>query len=144
MKMLTVFEKKELEGFSKSVIKELNPKWDIKDMIVATGGVNTKFHSNLQIPDQHLACANDPESPLTGLANFMSKVNMADKAGVAERGAAVVFDIVVGQNERLLLLGLSLRAETLKYVGDEIQYSSKELKEWGAETVKVTPASNKA
>jgi hypothetical protein len=113
-------------------------------MIVAPGGVKTKFHDSLKTPDRHPAYANDPETPLNGLMKFIEAVIAKGMAPQAppERVAEVVFDVVVGQNERPLPGRLSLGAETLKLLPREIDTMSKELKDWEDVTVKVTPKSD--
>ncbi|KAG0652446.1 putative oxidoreductase [Hyphodiscus hymeniophilus] len=132
-----------LEGFSKSVNKELNPKWNIKVMIVAPGGVNTEFHDNLMFPARNPVYANDPDTPLNRLLKFMSNFDLKANGALPERIAAVVFDTVMGQNERPLPTRLSLGTETLKFVGDEIEAVSKELNDWKDVTITVSPSSSK-
>ena len=87
--------------------------------------------------------ADNPKTPLNGLIRFMSNINMEEKGAIPERIAAVVFDVIIQRNERHLPARLSLGAETLKFVGDEIETASKGLNDWADVTIKVSPTSNK-
>jgi hypothetical protein len=128
-----------LEGFSKSVNKELVPEWNIKVMIVAPSGVNTQFFTNEKLSDRLPVYADSPSSPLNGLLNFMKGINIQERCLAPEKCAAVVFDVVVGQNEHPLPERLCLGKDALTLIRKEFDHAFKELNDWEDVSLKVTP-----
>jgi NAD(P)-dependent dehydrogenase (short-subunit alcohol dehydrogenase family) len=133
------FSKFALEGFTKSVAREVNPKWNIKFLILSPGGVKTSFVSNMKYVPRHPAYADDPESPLNGLIKYISSSANEESWASPEVCAAVLFDAVVGQNERPLPRRLNLGAETLPIMRADVKDYLKEMDEWEKETLKVSP-----
>lgn len=74
-----------LEGLSESLVKEVDPAWNIKVTIIEPGPFRTKiFKENQRVTSQHPAYAN-PELPSSQLRQFFSSDNVdgdADKAVV--------------------------------------------------------------
>ncbi|KAG1748780.1 NAD(P)-binding protein [Suillus occidentalis] len=74
-----------LEGLSESLVKELDPAWNIKVTIIEPGPFRTKMSKeNQRLTSQHPAYAN-PELPSSQLRQFFSSGNIdgdADKAVV--------------------------------------------------------------
>jgi len=126
-----------LEGFTKSVAKEVNPKWNISFLILAPGGVKTSFGSNMKYLTRHPAYADDPESPLNQLIKFMSNPELQETFATPEVCAAVLFDAIVGQKTRTLPKRLNLGTETLPLMRADVYNYLKEMDEWQKETLKV-------
>ncbi|KAG0651352.1 putative oxidoreductase [Hyphodiscus hymeniophilus] len=131
-----------LEGFTKSIRKDLNPKWNINLMIISPGGVKTNFFDNINYLPRHPAYANDPEAPLNGLIAFMKDPATQDNLSDPDKCAAVIFDLVLGQKERPLPVRLNLGADSLPVIRNEVDGYIKEIEEWEAETLKVAPSTN--
>jgi NAD(P)-dependent dehydrogenase (short-subunit alcohol dehydrogenase family) len=91
-----------LEGFTKSVAKELNPKWNIKFLILSPGGVKTNFASSIGYLARHPAYANDPEAPLNAFIKFMEGPSLPETWADPDKCAAVLFNAVLGQKDRPL------------------------------------------
>jgi len=138
------FSKFALEGFSKSVAKELNPKWNIRFLILSPGGIQTSFTDNIKFLQRHPAYADDPESPLNQLIQYVSAPGSQDNYAVPEVCAAVLFDAVVGQNERPLPRRLNLGPETLPIMRADVNGYLKEMDEWEKETLKVASVKENA
>ncbi|TAQ87779.1 hypothetical protein B7494_g3882 [Chlorociboria aeruginascens] len=129
-----------LEGFSKSVNKELNPKWNIKLMILSPGAVKTNFINNFAYFPRHPAYANDPEAPLNGLMEYMADTSAHGTWADPDKCAAVLFNAVMGQKARPLPMRLNLGADTLPLMRAEIDQYQKEMNDWKEETVTVNPS----
>ncbi|TVY13585.1 putative oxidoreductase [Lachnellula arida] len=128
-----------LEGLTKSVNRELNPKWNIKLMILSPGGVKTKFASNMRFLPRHPAYNND-EAPLTGLSKYIKIPSSADTWADADKCAAVLFDVVLGQKDKPLPTRLNLGADALPLMRHEVGEYLKEMEDWEEETLKVMPS----
>jgi NAD(P)-dependent dehydrogenase (short-subunit alcohol dehydrogenase family) len=91
-----------LEGFTKCVARETNPKWNIKFLILSPGGVKTNFASSITYLPRHPAYANDPEAPLNPFIKYLEDPTLPDSWADPDKCAAVLFDAVVGQKQRSL------------------------------------------
>ena len=131
------FSKFALEGFTKSVAKEVNPKWNINFLILSPGGIKTNFGNNIQYEPRHPAYADDPESPLNKLIKYISNPASQETWAVPELCAAVLFDAVVGQKEKPLPTRLNLGTATLPLMRADVNNYLKEMDEWEKETLKV-------
>ncbi|TVY91735.1 putative oxidoreductase [Lachnellula willkommii] len=132
-----------LEGLTKSVNRELNPKWNIKLMILSPGGVKTKFASNMRFLPRHPAYDND-EAPLTGLSKYIKIPSSADTWADADKCAAVLFDVVLGQKDKPLPTRLNLGADALPLMRHEIGEYLREMEDWEEETLKVMPSTTES
>jgi hypothetical protein len=129
-----------LEGFTKSIAREVNPKWNIKFLILSPGAVKTSFSSNIKYQPRHPAYANDPSSPLDQLLKYVSNSANGERWASPEVCAAVLFDAIVSQNERPLPRRLNLGFETLPIMRADIKDYLKEMDEWEKETLIVSPS----
>ncbi|KAJ5115791.1 NAD(P)-binding protein [Penicillium angulare] len=122
-----------LEGFTKSVAKEVHPEWNINFLILSPGGVHTNFaESSLLSPPRH-AAYDLPEGAFSQLAACIhSQPTWSDPNSCAR----VLFDCVVRQNERSLPTRLLMGSETVPYVKDEIKHMLEEVEDWKIETSK--------
>jgi len=128
-----------LEGLTRSVQRELNPKWNINFMILSPGGVNTNFASSIKYFPRHPAYDND-EAPLTSLQKFVNEPSATATWADPDKCAAVLVDAVLGQNDRPLPTRLNLGADTLPLMRHEIGQYLKEMENWEDETLKVSPS----
>jgi NAD(P)-dependent dehydrogenase (short-subunit alcohol dehydrogenase family) len=108
-----VFSKFALEGFTKSVAKEVDPAWNIKLLILSPGGVKTNFVESLKYLPRHPAYADNPESTVNQLIKYISNPESLESWAKPEACAAVLFEAVVGQEDRPLPKRLNLGSETL-------------------------------
>lgn len=132
-----------MEGFTKSVNRELNPKWNIKLMILSPGGVKTRFASSVKILPRHPAYDND-EAPLTSLTKLMKDPSTAADWADADKCAAVLFDVVLGQKDKPLPTRLNLGADALPLMRYEVGEYLKEMEDWEEETLKVMPSTTES
>ncbi|KAJ5623143.1 NAD(P)-binding protein [Penicillium lividum] len=122
-----------LEGFTKSVVQELRPEWNINLLIVAPGGVRTKFfESSLGIRPRHPAY-DLPDGAFNRLAVYME---VQDTWSDPESCAKVLFDAVVGQSERPLPTRLLMGAETIDFMKYEIKGVLEDIDSWKGETAR--------
>ncbi|KAJ5769167.1 NAD(P)-binding protein [Penicillium odoratum] len=132
-----------LEGFTKSVAQELRPEWNINLLIVAPGGVRTKFvESSSGIRPRHPAY-DLPGGAFNQLAVYMEA---QDTWCDPESCAKVLFDAVVGQSERPLPTRLLMGAETIDFMIYEIKGVLEDIDSWKGETARcsesLTPENN--
>ncbi|KAJ6114779.1 NAD(P)-binding protein [Penicillium sp. IBT 16267x] len=122
-----------LEGFTKSVAKELRPEWNIFLLIVAPGGVQTNFAtSSLRAPPRHPAY-DLPDGAFSQLAAY---IKAQDTWSDPDSYAKVLFDAVVGQRERPMPTRLLMGAETIPYMKYEIKQVLEEIDAWDGETAR--------
>ncbi|PGH13016.1 hypothetical protein AJ80_06500 [Polytolypa hystricis UAMH7299] len=127
------------EGFSESVAKEMNPDWNTKFLIVEPGGVRTKFGgSSLKMASRH------PAYDTHNSAFNQLMAHMDDPASQAtwcdpDICAQVLFDTVVGQDERPLPIRLLMGADTISVIKDDIERNLKDMDEWKEETLRCSP-----
>lgn len=128
-----------LEGFTESVAKEVLPEWNIKFLIVAPGGIRTNFTGpSLKFTSRHPAY-DTPAGPLTQLMQYMTAPGTSDSFSDPDICAKLLFDIVVGQNERPMPSRLLMGAETIPLMQADIERTLKEIDEWKEETLKCSP-----
>ncbi|KAJ5288975.1 NAD(P)-binding protein [Penicillium angulare] len=122
-----------LEGFTKSVSKEVRPEWNINFLTLSPGGVRTNFaESSLLSPPRH-AAYNLPDGAFSQLVAYIqSQTTWSDP----DNCARVLFDCVVRQNERPLPTRLLMGSETIPYIREEIKHILEEVGDWEAETSK--------
>lgn len=72
------FSKFALERFTKSVAKDLNPKWNINLMILSPSGVKANFANSIKYLPRHPAYADDPEAPLNAFIKFMEDPSLSN------------------------------------------------------------------
>lgn len=132
-----------MEGLTKSVNRELNPKWNIRLMILSPAGVKTKFASNLKFLPRHPAYDND-EAPLTSLSKYIKIPSSADAWADADKCAAVLFDVVLGQKDKPLPMRLNLGADSLPLMRHDVGEYLKEMEDWEEESLKVMPSTTEA
>ncbi|KAJ5652153.1 NAD(P)-binding protein, partial [Penicillium longicatenatum] len=126
-----------LEGFTKSVAKELRPEWNIVLLIVAPGGMRTNFAtSSLRAPPRHPAY-NLPDGAFSQLTAYIKAQNIWSDP---DSCAKVLFDSVVGQRERPLPARLLMGAETIPYMKYDIKQVLEEIDAWEGETVRCSLA----
>ncbi|KAH8653522.1 hypothetical protein BX600DRAFT_440588 [Xylariales sp. PMI_506] len=126
-----------LEGFTKSVAKELNPKWNIKVMIVSPGGMATSFFQNSKSPDRLPIYAEDPETPLNQLFASLSSSGAMDSLPTPERCAAVIAAAILGRDDKPLPTRLNLGQAPLFLVRSDMKASLQELENWESESLSV-------
>lgn len=132
-----VLSKFALEGFTKSVAKELRPEWNINLLIVAPGGVRTNFAtSSLGAPPRHPAY-DLPDGAFSQLADY---IKAQDTWSDPDSCAKVLFDAMVGQRERPLPTRLLMGAETIPYMKGEIKQFLQEIDEWEGESARCSLA----
>lgn len=107
-------------------------------MILSPGGVQTNFASSIKYLPRHPAYDND-ESPLTGLNNLINDPASSATWADSDKCAVVLFDAVLGQNERPLPMRLNLGVDTLPYMRHDVATYLKEMEDWEEETTKVMP-----
>jgi hypothetical protein len=129
-----------LEGLTRSVDRELNPKWNIKLMILFPSGSKTNFASSIIYFPRHPAYDND-EAPLTSLRKHINDPSTPATWADPDKCAAVFFNTVLGQKGRPLPTRLNLGADTLPLMRLEVGQYLKEMGDWEEETLKVMPAS---
>jgi len=128
-----------LEGFTKAIAKEVKPEWNIHFLILSPGGISTEFTSNVNYTPRHPAYADGNGSPVDALVDLMKNPDAQKGWAIPEVCAEVVFDTVVGQNERPLPKRLNLGQDALPMITSEINEYLKEIEDWKEETLKVVP-----
>ncbi|KAF7585903.1 hypothetical protein BBP40_009885 [Aspergillus hancockii] len=124
-----------LNGFTESFAKEMNPDWNIKFLIVAPGGIKTRFGSSVQLPARHPAY-DIPDSPLNQLLTYVANPAVQEMFSTPERCARVLFNAVVGQSQRPLPQRLLMGADTIPLIEEDIKRSLEEVEAWKGETVR--------
>ncbi|KAJ5723195.1 hypothetical protein N7488_001230 [Penicillium malachiteum] len=124
-------------GFTQSFAKELDPSWNIKFMVVAPGGLKTNFPVNAQLGGRHPAY-DYPTSPLNQLIQFMMNPDVQKTFAEPDDCAKVLFDVVVGQDERKLPARFLMGAETVPIFEAEYNKDAVEMEEWKEDTLKCT------
>ncbi|KAJ5538336.1 NAD(P)-binding protein [Penicillium frequentans] len=110
-----------LEGFTKSVAKELRPEWNI---------------NILGAPPRHPAY-DLPDGAFSQLADY---IKAQDTWSDPDSCAKVLFDAVVKQRKRPLPTRLLMGAETIPYLKGEIKQVLQEIDEWEGETARCSLA----
>jgi short-subunit dehydrogenase len=111
--------KSALDAFTESFAKEMNPNWNIYLMVVAPGGIQTSFGSNVQFTIRH-PDYNTPASPLNQLLSYMADAEVQKTFATPDSCARTVFDVVVGQHQRPLPRRLLIGAETIPLMEADI------------------------
>jgi short-subunit dehydrogenase len=133
------YSKFALEGFTKSVRKELNPKWNIKLSILSPGGVKTKFADSMKFVSRHPAYTEDPEAPINGLLKYMRDPAMPATWADSDKCADVLINAILNQNDRPLPIRLNIGAGVLQLMRDDIHLYLDQMKEWEVEADMVMP-----
>jgi hypothetical protein len=118
----------------------MDPSWGIKFMVVAPGGIQTKFGSSLQFAKRHPAY-NTPSSPLNQLMAYTMNPAMQETFSQPDQCAKVLFDAVVGQDQRPLPSRLLMGAETIALSEAENKRVLEEMEAWKKETLGCSPGS---
>ncbi|OJJ65683.1 hypothetical protein ASPBRDRAFT_79675 [Aspergillus brasiliensis CBS 101740] len=129
-----------LGGFTQSFAKELDPSWGIKFMVVAPGGIQTKFGSSVQFAKRHPAY-NTSSGPLNQLMEYTMNPAMQETFSRPDQCAKVLFEAVVGQDQRPLPSRLLMGAETISLSEAENRRVLKEMEAWKKETLDCSPGS---
>ncbi|KAE8351120.1 hypothetical protein BDV28DRAFT_25470 [Aspergillus coremiiformis] len=127
-----------LGAFTESFAKEVNPDWKIRFLVVAPGGIQTSFGSNVHIPARHPAY-DTPDSPLNQLLAHVAQPGVQETFSTPERCARVLFDAVVGQSQRPLPRRLLMGAETIPLVEADVKQTMDEIDVWKKETIRCSP-----
>ncbi|OQE21946.1 hypothetical protein PENSTE_c011G06236 [Penicillium steckii] len=122
-----------LGGFTESFAKEMNPNWIINLMVVAPGGIQTSFGSNVQFTTRHPEY-NTPASPLNQLLSYMTDTEVQMTFATPDSCARTVFDVVIGKDQRPLPRRLLIGAETISLMEADIKKTVDEMQSWKAET----------
>lgn len=130
-----------LGGFTESFAKEMNPNWNINLMVVAPGGIQTSFGSNVQFTTRHPEY-NIPASPLNQLLSYMTDAEVQMTFATPDSCARTVFDVVVGKHQRPLPRLLLIGAETIPLMEADIKTTVDEMQSWKAETQRCSAKSN--
>ncbi|GFF53969.1 uncharacterized oxidoreductase C162.03 [Aspergillus udagawae] len=123
-----------LGGFTEAFAKEMNPDWRIRFLVVAPGGIKSNFGSNGKFLPRHPAY-DTPDSPLNRLLTYMMDPAAQASFSEADDCAKVLFDVLVGQDERRLPGRLLLGPETLPLLGAEMKKTQEEMEAWRDVTV---------
>ncbi|KAJ5760408.1 hypothetical protein N7520_007564 [Penicillium odoratum] len=126
-----------LGAFTQSFSKELEPSWNIKLMVAAPGGVRTNFLTNAHVAARHPAYAgsNGPFSQMLGL---MTRPDVQENFSAPDDLARVLFDVVVGQDERSLPARFLMGAETRTFIESECKKDADEMEAWKVDTIRCT------
>lgn len=128
-----------LEGFTESVAKEMNPDWNIQLLIVAPGGVRTKFAcSGLKNVPRHPAYES-PTSKFSQLKEYIANPASQDTWSDPEVCAQLLFDAVTERKERPLPTRLLMGAETIPLIKADIEQTLREIGAWSEETARCSP-----
>jgi NAD(P)-dependent dehydrogenase (short-subunit alcohol dehydrogenase family) len=123
-----------LGGFTEAFAKEMNPDWRIRFLVVAPGGIKSNFGSNGKFLPRHPAY-DTPDGPLNRLLTYMMDPAAQASFSEADDCAKVLFDVLVGQDERRLPGRLLLGPETLPLFGAEMKKTQEEMEAWRDVTV---------
>jgi NAD(P)-dependent dehydrogenase (short-subunit alcohol dehydrogenase family) len=123
-----------LGGFTESFAKEIDPTWNIKLMVVAPGGIQTNFGSNVQLAPRHHAY-DTHSSPLNQLLSYMTNPEVQSTFSSPKNCARTLFDVVVGQDQRPLPRRLLMGAETIPLVEADVKIAIGEMQAWKEETI---------
>ncbi|KAJ5711749.1 NAD(P)-binding protein [Penicillium malachiteum] len=122
-----------LEGFTKSVAKELRPEWNIHFLIASPGGMCTNFaHSSPQSPPRHPAY----DSPDGAFSQLIGHIQSQSTWSDPDHCAQVLFDCIIGKDERPLPIRLLMGTETIPYVKGEIKQMLEEIEIWESVTLR--------
>ncbi|KAJ5725933.1 NAD(P)-binding protein [Penicillium malachiteum] len=122
-----------LEGFTKSVAKEVRPEWNIHFLIASPGGMRTNFaQSSLESPPRHPAY----DSPDGSFSQLIDHIQSQSTWSDPDHCAQVLFDCVVRQYERPLPIRLLMGADTIPYVKGEINQMLEEIEVWENQTLR--------
>jgi NAD(P)-dependent dehydrogenase (short-subunit alcohol dehydrogenase family) len=123
-----------LGGFTQSFAKEMDPNWGIKFMIVAPGGIKSNFHTAAHIGPRHPAY-DTPTGPLNQLIQYMMNPAVQNVFSDPDQIAKVLFNAVVGQDERPLPTRLLMGGELIPFLEAEHKRVAEEVEAWKEETI---------
>ncbi|KAJ5527050.1 hypothetical protein N7513_011209 [Penicillium frequentans] len=123
-----------LGGFTQSFAKEVDPSWGIKFLVVAPGGIQTNFGSNVHLEHRHPAY-DTLTSPFNQLVQYMMNPAVQETFSRPDQCAKVLFDAVVSQDQRPLPTRLLMGAETIPLSETENERVLEEVKAWKKETI---------
>lgn len=113
----------------------MDPSWGIKFLVVAPGGIQTNFGSNVHLEHRHPAY-DTLTSPFNQLFQYMMSPAVQETFSQPGICAEVLFDAIVGQDKRPLPTRLLMGAETIPLVEAENMRAAEEVKAWKEETIK--------
>ena len=116
----------------------MDPAWNIKFMVAAPGGIRTNFGSNVQVGARHPAY-DTPDSLFNRTIKYMMDPAMQERFSTPEKCAEVLFNVVVGQDQRALPTRLLMGGETIPMFEAEYKRISEEMEAWKKETVQCSP-----
>lgn len=104
-------------------------------MVVAPGGVKSNFRHNAHFGNRHPAY-DTPNAPFNQLIQAMANPAILDNFAEADDCAKVLFDTVVGQDQRALPGRLLMGADALAVLEAEYKRISEEMEKWKDVTVR--------
>lgn len=104
-------------------------------MVVAPGGVKSNFRHNARPGNRHPAY-DTPNSPTNQLIELMRNPDIIDQFPEADDCAKVLFDVVVGQDQRGLPGRLLMGADCFGLLETEYKRLWKEMEDWKEVTVR--------
>lgn len=108
-------------------------------MLVAPGGIRTNFAGpNMRIAARHPAY-DTPNTTFNQLLAYITNPASQETWSDPNICARLIFNAVVGQNERQLPMRLLLGAETIPLIKSDIQKTLDEIDSWADETFKSSP-----
>lgn len=113
----------------------MNPDWNIRFLIVAPGGIQTNFASNIKFAARHPSY-DTPEGPLNQLMAYMTEPSVQDTFSAPENCAQLLFDVVNGQDQRPMPRRLLMGPETVPILKADLQKSTDELQAWEKEAIR--------
>lgn len=116
--------------------KELDPDWNVKLLIIAPGGVRTNFAGpSLRLAPRHPAY-NVPASSFSQLLQYITNPKSPSSwsdPGICTR---VLFDCVVGQDERRMPRRLLMGAEAILLTREDIKSTLASIDAWEDQTMR--------
>ncbi|KDQ64701.1 hypothetical protein JAAARDRAFT_52649 [Jaapia argillacea MUCL 33604] len=112
-----------MEGFTESIVKDLPPEWNIRNVIIEPGGFKTSFKSSMLSLPQHPAYSS-PDSPTSQFRGLVGKIEMM---GDPIKAARVLLSLA---KEPKLPLRIQLGADCWTMVRRKAQKVLEDLEEW--------------
>lgn len=123
-----------LGRFTQSFAREMDPSWGIKFMMAVPGGIKSNFHTAAQIGPRH-PVYDTPTGPLNQLIQYTRNPAIQDVFSDPDQIAKVLFDAVVGQDERPQPTRLLMGGELIPFLEAEQKRVADEAEAWKEETL---------
>lgn len=128
-----------LEGFTESVAKEVGEMAGVNFLLVEPNGMHTKFAESALTKTYRHPAYDKAGSPLNSLIAYIADPESWKSWSDPDLCATVLFNCVIGQNERSMPTRLFMGRGTTELIRSDIEKTLEDMDAWGAEAVQCAP-----